>query len=386
MRAADTVISADNLEYRQAWTISCTSRRAVVSIHRTMTQLWLILLLLLAVCRHCSAEAHIIHILNCPLVAGGTCPESSVRFILFTRSNPSDGVLVDVDEVPPIFNTSHPTKVLIHGYNSGMEVLFDIRDAYLANGDYNVIMLDWNKISLSPCYPTAVYNARFVGKCSAQMIQRLRGMGAEDIHLVGFSLGAHVTGFTANHLRPYKLPRITGLDPAMPLFVTVPKDGKLDATDAQFVDVMHTNAFFQGKAEQMGQVDIYMNGGVDQPGCAFESSFLSCNHHRAVAYFTESIKGDTGLWAWKCRGLLQYALGMCPPSGIPQLIGEFIDYSARGLHICKTNDRSPFALGKWWANGSDRLRYSVDREESCGILRALQIPHPTIVQLQSSKV
>ena len=64
----------------------------------------------------------------------------------------------------------------------------------------------------------------------------------------------------------------SGLDPAMPFFVTVNKDQKLDASDAVFVDVIHTNAFVQGKIEASGDVDFYVNGGIRQPGCWSESS------------------------------------------------------------------------------------------------------------------
>jgi hypothetical protein len=51
----------------------------------------------------------------------------------------------------------------------------------------------------------------------------------------------------------------------MPLFVTADLDNKLDASDATFVDVFHTNALVQGKVEQCGHVDYYFNGGIYQP-------------------------------------------------------------------------------------------------------------------------
>ena len=64
----------------------------------------------------------------------------------------------------------------------------------------------------------------------------------------------------------------SGLDPALPFFVTLNIDQKLDASDAVFVDVIHTNAFVQGKIEACGDVDFYVNGGIRQPGCWSESS------------------------------------------------------------------------------------------------------------------
>jgi pancreatic lipase-related protein 2 len=87
---------------------------------------------------------------------------------------------------------------------------------------------------------------------------------------VGFSLGAHIAGFTgANIKRALKvLPgRITGLDPALPFFATLNEEWKLDTSDAKFVDVVHTSAGTFGKIEALGHVDFYMNGGSLQPAC-----------------------------------------------------------------------------------------------------------------------
>jgi hypothetical protein len=58
----------------------------------------------------------------------------------------------------------------------------------------------------------------------------------------------------------------------MPFFVTLNIDQKLDANDAVFVDVVHKNAFVQGKIEACGDVDFYVNGGIRQPGYWSESS------------------------------------------------------------------------------------------------------------------
>ena len=66
-----------------------------------------------------------------------------------------------------------------------------------------------------------------------------------------------------------------GLDPAQPKFMFADKDQKLDASDAEFVDVYHTNAFLQGISESVGHVDFYMNGGIIQPGCWAEISKLT---------------------------------------------------------------------------------------------------------------
>lgn len=119
-------------------------------------------------------------------------------------------------------------------------------------GDYNLIFVDWSLLAPSPCYPAAAQNTRHAGKCIAQLINRIKETGAENIHIIGFSLGAHVANFVANNLKNFKIPRITGLDPALPLFITASQQDKLDQSDARFVDVIHTNALIQGKIEQCG--------------------------------------------------------------------------------------------------------------------------------------
>lgn len=57
----------------------------------------------------------------------------------------------------------------------------------------------------------------------------------------------------------------------MPLFVTSSKTDKLDPSDAEYVDVIHTNAMVQGKLERCGHADFYINGGVVQPGCGADN-------------------------------------------------------------------------------------------------------------------
>lgn len=58
------------------------------------------------------------------------------------------------------------------------------------------------------------------------------------------------------------------LDPAGPLFSFFPQSIKLDKTDAEFIDVIHTDAGGFGYSETVGHVDFFPNGGSGvQPGC-----------------------------------------------------------------------------------------------------------------------
>lgn len=60
---------------------------------------------------------------------------------------------------------------------------------------------------------------------------------------------------------------ILGLDPAMPFFCKNDKSGRLDPSDAQYVQVVHTCAGFLGVNYDMGHADYYANDGRFQPGC-----------------------------------------------------------------------------------------------------------------------
>lgn len=67
--------------------------------------------------------------------------------------------------------------------------------------------------------------------------------------------------------------RITGLDPAGPLFFAVRpafvEHFALEGSDAEMVDIIHTDRDFYGFSESTGTADFYPNGGTRyQPGCA----------------------------------------------------------------------------------------------------------------------
>lgn len=81
--------------------------------------------------------------------------------------------------------------------------------------DCNVWMINWPELAAGPslCYQAAVHNVAFVGRCLALMIKRLRIASgrAPDVHVIGYSLGAHVPAEAALSLKPYVIPRITGI-------------------------------------------------------------------------------------------------------------------------------------------------------------------------------
>ena len=51
------------------------------------------------------------------------------------------------------------------------------------------------------------------------------------------------------------------MDPSGPLFHSVGRADRLDPSDAQFVDVIHTAGKWVGNDDLLGHVDFFPNGG-----------------------------------------------------------------------------------------------------------------------------
>lgn len=158
--------------------------------------------------------------------------------------------------------------------------------------DFNIITVDWNKITQYPCYLSALSNTKLVAQCTAQLFAHITYKGSSNnlITCVGHSLGAHICGMLKNHLtsRPYK---IIGLDPARPLIEgTASKSYRLTRDDAKHVQIIHTNAGSLGQESLSGTVDFCVNGGRVQPYCKGHKLRKNrCSHFLSVCYLANAI-------------------------------------------------------------------------------------------------
>ena len=80
---------------------------------------------------------------------------------------------------------------------------------------------------------------------------------------------------------------LSGLDPAGLYFITDWTSFRLDESDAQYVDVIHTDAGVLGTTLASGHTDFWPNGGRSQPGCFFNCKHLQSrdNHNIRSKYF-----------------------------------------------------------------------------------------------------
>jgi len=287
-----------------------------------------------------------------------SCPHPRIQFYLYTRYTQQTPDLLDTTDPDSLyashFNPAHPTKVIIHGFQGGRNLApsTDLRDAYFKRGDYNIIIVDYSTLVKLPCLSQMDWSPRFCAQCIAQMVDYLayhpRGVPPDALHLMGYSIGAHIAGLTSNFVEQGKLGRITGLDPTIIFYMGNNRSRDLDPSDAHFVDVIHTGAGVLGQWGPNGHADFYVNGGTSQPGCGSNSIIrtLSCDHTKVTPYFIESINSEDGFWAVPCANRFFYTLGLCnSPIQDWVLMGENANPKIRGIFYLTTNANAPYAQG-----------------------------------------
>ncbi|XP_023692924.1 phospholipase A1 member A isoform X1 [Paramormyrops kingsleyae] len=271
-----------------------------------------------------------------------------VQYLLFTRSNAECPSYFSTESLSDpgqqsLFNSSLPTKVIIHGYRApGTKPSWvsPLAQALLRSADSNVLAVDW--VYRSFMYSVLAEEYKEVALHVSALIKELKehGSSLKSIHLIGMSLGAHVAGFIGT-LFEGKVGRITGLDPAGPSFKGHDRYNRLDPTDALFVEAIHSDTDVFGISIPVGHVSFFLNGGKDQPGCTHSLSPLSlgyvvCDHMRAIHVYISALNGSCRLWGFPCPTYKEFLNGQCldckktfngtcPEIGLQQRSGIIID-------------------------------------------------------------
>ncbi|XP_065307720.1 phospholipase A1-like isoform X1 [Dermacentor albipictus] len=229
-------------------------------------------------------------------------------------------------KMAPLIDPGQKFYIIVHGFLSSAktEWMQDMKEQILDKENASVVLVDWSHGCGSILgYSTAAANTRVVARSLALLVKTLADAGAvkpEHVHYIGHSLGAQTGGFFGKDVKQLTgkvVGRITGLDPAGPLFESY--GVHLTKDDAVFVDVLHTSIgsgwtdIVQGRlgmSTSCGHVDFYPNGGREQPGCW---RFTSCSHSKSTEFYAESVR-KCDFPTRLCKSYEEFVDGKCVPS------------------------------------------------------------------------
>lgn len=261
-----------------------------------------------------------------------------VKLMLYTWRNRTCAQVINSTNLGNL-NVTKKTTFIVHGFRPTgsppvwMEALVQ---GLLSVEDMNVVVVDWNKGATTVIYSHASSKTRKVATVLKEFIDWMlvEGASLDNIYMIGVSLGAHIAGFVGKMFNG-QLGRITGLDPAGPLFNGKPPEDRLDPGDAQFVDVIHSDTDALGYKEPLGNIDFYPNGGLDQPGCPQTifggmAEYFKCDHQRSVYLYLSSLKKNCNITAYPCDSYRSYRNGQCVTCGTSHtescpLLGYYAD-------------------------------------------------------------
>ncbi|XP_037527510.1 pancreatic lipase-related protein 2-like isoform X1 [Rhipicephalus sanguineus] len=256
------------------------------------------------------------------------------RFLLHSNKAKEPGKLlfetgldwVGFSDMASMIDPGQKLYIIVHGFLSSAktEWMQDMKNEILDKENASVVLVDWSKGCGSVLgYSTAAANTRTVARTLALLVKTLADAGAvalEHVHYIGHSLGAQTGGFFGKDVKQLTgglVGRITGLDPAGPLFEAY--GIHLTADDADFVDVLHTSVgsgwtdVVQGRLgmrKSCGHVDFYPNGGKQQPGCW---KFSSCSHSKATEFYADSVR-YCNFPTRSCKSYDDFLAGTCASS------------------------------------------------------------------------
>ena len=231
------------------------------------------------------------------------------------------------------------TVFVIHGWRDNVHdwVLDSMKDLDEIE-PLNAISVDWSDGAATLDYPQAASNTQLVGRQIAIFISELIERNVLDssslIHLSGHSLGGQTAGYAGKYftrISNAKIGKITGMDPAGPMFELPSRVSESDRKmihlhkdDADFVDVIHTTGGSLpqglGMTSAVGHADFYPNGGQIQPGCrdSYEVQLFDdlsvpnpgCHHALAHSYWINSIKRNC-FQSWSCNSYDDFQSDEC---------------------------------------------------------------------------
>ncbi|XP_076633965.1 lipase member H [Colletes latitarsis] len=257
-------------------------------------------------------------------------------------STSTEGALMNPGKIVEDITTNKNSILYIHGFmeNTESDNVQIIIKAYLEKGDVNVILVDWGEIAIDLNYVYVASQVPVIGKAVAESLEKLAELiDLNTLHVIGHSLGAHIAGHIGRFVN-VTLDRITGLDPALPLFY--PSTCHIRSSDAEAVVILHTDGGFYGTPIDSGTVDFYANKGISpQPGCPIIIGGELCSHQRSTKIYAESLNNPKSFPTHKCFDKIIEARKDEPKV----YFGDSTPKNIYGAYCFNTHAQSPYGKG-----------------------------------------
>ncbi|XP_068625227.1 lipase member H-B-like [Battus philenor] len=231
---------------------------------------------------------------------------------------------------------------------------------------YNVLITETFQF-LTYIYPKSVRLSKVLGDKVGEFLVQLtdQGLRGENLELVGTSLGAHISSYAAKYFYAAtgkKPGRITGLDPAGPCFRALPPDSKLSPSDAERVDVLHTNMDGFGIAENLGHVDFYVNGGEFQPSdIPSIPCLMICSHVKSALYWWQAIINPKKFIGVKCDSIQDARFARCYNNTETNYAGLETKFNKPGIYYLSTFNEFPYYNAKDGLKEENEIYTSIAR-------------------------
>lgn len=221
-----------------------------------------------------------------------------------------------------------------------------------------VLLMDTQN-SFSSGYVSSASRVKPLSRALYDFIERLYEIGVDPstLHIVGFSLGAHVAGLAGKMAQKRlnkSIGKITALDPAKPCFSRPPE--RLQRGDANFVHVIHSSPGVVGLEVPIGHVDVYVNGvSGTQPECKGRSLSSQCDHSLSWRLYIASVTNSSAFLGNYCEDWNALAAKAC--YGAEREVGYDVSSTLEGLYLYRSNINrrgrrlqvyNPLDLRTWW--------------------------------------
>lgn len=236
-------------------------------------------------------------------IAQSSSGAKEVRLIFFGSST-IDYQIINVNNLTNFstistiyFDANIRTYLYIHGCTEGpnsVSAQTVIQAALTQKPNMNVVVLDWSDWSLVATLAGCPFAINTVTHNAINIFDFMRNFNfnPSNLHIVGFSFGAHLGGNLGRYFKKigFLVPRLTCLDIPYAIglydpfyisllpFILPPPLYRITRSDADLVEIYHTNAGKIGDAKMRGHLEFWFNGGVHQPGCVlFDASIFISN-------------------------------------------------------------------------------------------------------------